>query len=779
MPVETDLSRVQYDTNGTTGPWSVPFYFLADEDLSVTYADADGVETALVLDTDFSVTGAGDEAGGTVSTTTAYAAGGTLTILRDLDALQPAEFQDGDAFPAATVNRGFDRLTMLVQQLVEKVNRAFTLTASEADSAALPAPSARLGTLLGFDSVTGAWALVAGATGTALDLAVQYASSLGASLIGFIGAGTGAILRTLQDLLRERVSADSYETLQDALNTGKDVFVPGTGEWRDITAALQFVVSDQRIYGERGRSKIRQLTSLANVIEGTSLSGLVVEGLHLYCVGDSSNQNDGQAVYLNGCSDCSVRHNIVENHRGWGVTLRDTSDSEVTRNTFINANIAGVVDDTESAGDIQIVRNSSNNEATHNRCRSGGGVAVKVQTVSDGEAANFNLVAYNNIKGYSIYGIAVYRNSQALPILQQVRHTSVIGNIVDSISGELPNSIAGTYTYGAGIYSQGAEDIIIAVNQVSNTHTAAVAFSSTLAPGAIGVTNQSRFTLDNNSIRNAGVNGVDVSDANGFGEALLGAHITNNRMTSVAARMIRVRTLSGVSILGNTGDTAGTAGLEVNQGLTTLVVDYNVADNKFKNVTGTAFVFKYIDGLKLANNLASMCSAGIGIGNCNSVSATGNQVKDQTGRGFQVESTCTIVSLADSLIDGDGTSTEGIRLDAATRQSNNKVSGCVAPWAGNFAPWATLTVNSTTPSVADGREFITNNTNPTTITNFTGGHDGQELRVVFTDANTTLDFSSSNLVGNNGVDRAMAAGDAITATYRASTSKWYCVVVDA
>lgn len=50
----------------------------------------------------------------------------------------------------------------------------------------------------------------------------------------------------------------------------------------------------------------------------------------------------------------------------------------------------------------------------------------------------------------------------------------------------------------------------------------------------------------------------------------------------------------------------------------------------------------------------------------------------------------------------------------------------------------TLTANSATPSVSNHSMFITANTNPTTITNFTGGVPGQVIDVLCQDDNTTI-----------------------------------------
>jgi hypothetical protein len=72
--------------------------------------------------------------------------------------------------------------------------------------------------------------------------------------------------------------------------------------------------------------------------------------------------------------------------------------------------------------------------------------------------------------------------------------------------------------------------------------------------------------------------------------------------------------------------------------------------------------------------------------------------------------------------------------------------------------------------------FYTKSTNPTTITNFDNGWEGQAFTVIVNDANTTFDFSGSSLKGNGGVDFVAAAGDAIR--FIKHGSYWYGTVFD-
>jgi hypothetical protein len=84
---------------------------------------------------------------------------------------------------------------------------------------------------------------------------------------------------------------------------------------------------------------------------------------------------------------------------------------------------------------------------------------------------------------------------------------------------------------------------------------------------------------------------------------------------------------------------------------------------------------------------------------------------------------------------------------------------------------ALLTVNSTAPSVKNGHYFILQNTNPTTITNFTNGIIGQTIFIQVDDNNTTLDFTSSSLKGYEGADLKLSSGDFIKGTFNGGA--WY------
>lgn len=241
MTVQTETSRARYATNGTTGPFSVPFYFLDADHLAVYYTDGDGVETLLTRTTHYSVTGAGDPSGGAVTTVASYASGGFVTIIRAVPATQLVDYSQGDAFPAESHEQALDKITMLVQQQNEKLDRALVFAPSDTGSGQLPEVSIRANRLLAFDS-NGVPTASAPASGTAAavlaDLASTSSTSLGAALVGWIRTATSAVATTLWKWL-DRQTIDAF----DFMTAAEVADVQARTRTLDVTTALQAAIA--------------------------------------------------------------------------------------------------------------------------------------------------------------------------------------------------------------------------------------------------------------------------------------------------------------------------------------------------------------------------------------------------------------------------------------------------------------------------------------------------------------------------------------------------------
>lgn len=140
MAIQSEISQISYLGKGSAGTgYPVPFYFFDDTDLRVSRTDAAGVVTQLSLGTHYSVSGAGNTSGGSVTTTTAYGGSDRITIARIVPATQPLTYEENDRFPAKSHERGLDRLTMLAQQVGRAAKRCFRLGDSQPEIPAIEA----------------------------------------------------------------------------------------------------------------------------------------------------------------------------------------------------------------------------------------------------------------------------------------------------------------------------------------------------------------------------------------------------------------------------------------------------------------------------------------------------------------------------------------------------------------------------------------------------------------------------------------------------------------
>jgi len=118
MAINTTISRVQYNGNSLTVSFPVTFKFIQNSDIVAELDDGTTV-TTWVLDTDYTLSGAGVDTGGTLTATTAPATGETLTIYRQVTLTQESDLVTTGAFNSQTVEDMVDKNTQMIQQLSE------------------------------------------------------------------------------------------------------------------------------------------------------------------------------------------------------------------------------------------------------------------------------------------------------------------------------------------------------------------------------------------------------------------------------------------------------------------------------------------------------------------------------------------------------------------------------------------------------------------------------------------------------------------------------------
>lgn len=110
---------VQYTATASQTAFTYPFPIFADGDL-VVYDN----ETLQVLTTDYTVSGEGNDTGGTVTFTSGRTAGHVITIYRDVAMERTTDFAQNGPRRSADINDEFDRMTMYMQQLKRDIGRA-------------------------------------------------------------------------------------------------------------------------------------------------------------------------------------------------------------------------------------------------------------------------------------------------------------------------------------------------------------------------------------------------------------------------------------------------------------------------------------------------------------------------------------------------------------------------------------------------------------------------------------------------------------------------------
>lgn len=267
MTLSTTTTRVQYDGNGSTKAFSVPYKFLSDSDLVVVLTSAAGVDTTQTITTHYTVTNSGN--GGTVTMVTAPASGETLTISRVVSLTQETDYIEGDDFPAETHEAALDKLTMIAQQHDDTLNRAITVprtVATTFDGELTPTASK----IIGFNSAADAFQLftpqdagindaanvayTAGYTGTSTRTVQTKLDNDWFNILDFGGVGDGAT---------DNTPAITAAFAAISTNGGGTLYFPaGTYEWTGVTPNTP---NNCRITGDGDATILRKYISAPEI----------------------------------------------------------------------------------------------------------------------------------------------------------------------------------------------------------------------------------------------------------------------------------------------------------------------------------------------------------------------------------------------------------------------------------------------------------------------------------------------------------------------------------
>lgn len=397
MTISTALRKAgPFTGNGVTTAFPFAFKVFAASDVAVTRADTLGAETALVLNSDFTVALNPDQdaaPGGTVTLAAPLATGHRLAVSSAVPNLQPTDITNNGGFYPRVIEDALDRHVVQIQQIAEEVGRALKVAVtSPLGDQGLPAPVA--GTVIGWNKTNDGLVNYPAAGDTLLaqmledgtaniggqtaqgvaNLRGDLDAAAGASLVGFKQAGTGAVVRTVQAKLREWVSikdfgavgdgvADDTAAVQAALNAvpnGGTVIVDGLFK---ITSTVTVSKSMKLLGGSFGYGSLRtgfinetdtalkMIAVRAHYVSfekllisgagkaGTSVAIEVGDGVTNYDKFSFSNDaavvNFRYGIVLRS-QNCSVRGGATLSTCGTGVHLAGVPGANNNRNIYFN-----------------------------------------------------------------------------------------------------------------------------------------------------------------------------------------------------------------------------------------------------------------------------------------------------------------------------------------------------------------------------------------------------------------------------------------------------------
>ncbi len=248
MTSTTTSAKVRYNGDGATAIFPTTFKFIINSHVTAILRDASNVETIWVEATDFTLTGAGDKDGGTLTATAAPAIGEVLIIKLDAPFTQVKVLPLGGPFPSTQVEEMGDLAAMVSSRNNENFERTLHVPDTDSQNGTdleLPIDSVRASLFLAFDS-NGAPTVAAGTS-----------------------ANLGPVSAYIDTLL-PAVDADAARAILVAAGTGVINTFTKTQSWTkggDITSASTLIIdTDGNYFDVTGTAGISAMTVVAGTL---------------------------------------------------------------------------------------------------------------------------------------------------------------------------------------------------------------------------------------------------------------------------------------------------------------------------------------------------------------------------------------------------------------------------------------------------------------------------------------------------------------------------------
>lgn len=501
MTVSSTTNKNIYVGNGALLVFAYTFKIFEDADLDVSIQDTSvspQTEITLVLNQDYTVSDAGNPAGGNVTLivggasqlTAAPSATDNITIRRVLPLTQETDYVENDDFPAESHEEVADRGTMVDQQLQETLARALVIPANLTGiSTELPTPEA--GAPIGWNA--------AGDGLTNNPPQDNYSAVDATATPDFIGA-TGATGVIRVDATLNYADGGDYVTISVA---------PGAV---DHDALLNFVANEHIDH------------SAVSITGGGILSGGGdITASRVITLNSSDVDHDSTTNFV---ANEHIDHTTVSISAGAGLT----GGGDISANRSLAVDIPGQTAGTVASGDLVLIADidDSNNLKK-----------VTAQSIADlgGGSTSLTYDVTQATHGFSV-GDWVYHNGTGYALADATAASTVDSTIgVVSAVADVNNftvQFGGRITGLSGLTAGGVHYISETAGQITATAPTSPAIAK---PVLVADSTTTGFIFNNTAEGGGGGTGVGIVDAFVNGDLTAGvltvAHNIGNQYVQV------------------------------------------------------------------------------------------------------------------------------------------------------------------------------------------------------------------------------------------------------
>src|SRR6266404_2557216 len=328
MTIITTQSRITYAGDNVTTLFPIPFEFFLNSDITAVKTTVGGAQSTLVLNTDYTLSGANVPGGGSATKTTPLLGGETLALFLNPPITQASHYISNAPFPAATLENDIDRQAQISQRLQDQISRSMRAPDGDVNPLfVLPNAKLRANTAQGWDSLGNPTLLpLAGQAFPVLQIVspMQY---------GAVGNGI----------------ADDTVAIQNAISSNPRAWIIFPGLSFKISSQINFLKAC-KVTGVRGLTTIILATQNQNgfvvgndtLATRTATNDTSIDGIAFNPSATVAAFTSGYCVYLNYTEFTQVTNcffygtNGASNILWQGVQLFQATEPVVSNNYFYN-----------------------------------------------------------------------------------------------------------------------------------------------------------------------------------------------------------------------------------------------------------------------------------------------------------------------------------------------------------------------------------------------------------------------------------------------------------